>query len=343
MSYKQSTNASGKTDEQLYEEFIEYMFKDGVIEAALEPTYDGEYRGVLQEKIAADLSPVGMVFDPDHKELSVARHRAMVIRASIDPEIRQVCKDLDEKIKYDLSEEEKALIAEQGIEDEDIEDDIFIRPFCLYSVDLKNLYEKDLSALPENPMEFAKLALEHEMDCNYEDSEDEDDEDWEDEEGGEEDEEVDEDDAAELIKELAESAKGKGKAAVEEAEAEEEEEEHEHVHGEHCNHDHDHDHDIVDLDAELPFDEDEVTVHDADHGLKLLKEHRDKIVSQLEKISGSKIDSFKTYHFPGRHYVVGWLENFGIFGVRISYPMLINDESDDEEDEEAEAEASGSK
>ncbi|KAJ1953474.1 hypothetical protein GGI12_006004, partial [Dipsacomyces acuminosporus] len=309
------------------------------------------------EKIAADLSPVGMVFDPDHKDLAVARHRAMLIRANIDPELRELCKSLDQTIKYDLSEEDKAMIAEQGIQDEDIEDDIYIRPFSLYSVDLKHLYEKDLSALPDSPIDFAKLALEHEMDCSYEDSDDENDDEWEDEEDDDEGEEddwkgeegsgddEDDDDKEEGSKEdaaeeLATSKKGKGKAAAEE-------EEDEHVHGEHCNHDHDHDHDVFDLDAELPFDEDEVTIHDAHHGLDLLKERKDEIAAQLEKISGAKIDSFKTYHFPGRHYIVGWLEGFGIFGVRISYPMIINDESDeeeeDEEEDEEEAEASGSK
>ncbi|KAJ1742676.1 hypothetical protein LPJ68_001738, partial [Coemansia sp. RSA 1086] len=108
----------------------------------------------------------------------------------------------------------------------------------------------------------------------------------------------------------------------------------EHVHGENCCHDHDGD--MVNLKEELPFDEADVTMHSADSGLALLKEHKDEVVAVLEKIAGNKIDTFKTYHFPGRHYVVAWLQNFGIFGIRISYPMLIND-SDDEDDSDDEA------
>ncbi|KAJ2815131.1 hypothetical protein GGI24_006155, partial [Coemansia furcata] len=50
------------------------------------------------------------------------------------------------------------------------------------------------------------------------------------------------------------------------------------------------------------------------------------------------IDSFKSYHFPGRHYVVAWLKDFGVFGVRISYPMLVNDSDDEDEDDEEEDE-----
>ncbi|KAJ2754341.1 hypothetical protein H4S06_003597, partial [Coemansia sp. BCRC 34490] len=52
MSYLQAIAKDGKTDEQRYDEFTEYMFKDGVIEKALEAEdYDGEYPGIIQEKI----------------------------------------------------------------------------------------------------------------------------------------------------------------------------------------------------------------------------------------------------------------------------------------------------
>ncbi|KAJ1986240.1 hypothetical protein GGI25_006376 [Coemansia spiralis] len=334
MSYLQVIPSDGKTDEQRYDEFLEYMFKEGVIEKALEADYDGEYAGVIQEKIAADMSPMGLVYDPEDKGLLVERHRAMTIRVGIDDEVRSLCKSLDNQIKYELSEEDLKAIKELELADDEVEDEIFLRPFCLYQVDLKHVYKKDLSALPENPAEFAKLALEHEMDCNYEDSDD--DGDWEDdEEEDDDDDEDDEDDDEEEEEENATDSKGKGKAAA--AANDDDEDEEEHVHGENCNHDHD----VVDLNNELPFDESEVTVNAADDGLKLLKEHKDKIAEMLEKVTGCKIDEFKTYHIPGRHYVVAWLKGFGIYGVRISYPMLINDTDDEFEDEDDE-EAGGS-
>ncbi|KAJ2760706.1 hypothetical protein H4S06_001590, partial [Coemansia sp. BCRC 34490] len=136
----------------------------------------------------------------------------------------------------------------------------------------------------------------------------------------------------------AAGSKGKGKAAADEDEEHEEEEhEHEHEHGEHCSHSHD----IVDIDEELPFDESEVSVNAASDGLKLLGEHKDKVVAMLEKTTGLSIDSFKSYHFPGRHYIVAWVGDFAVYGIRISYPMLIDDSdaedaSDDEDEDEDE-------
>ncbi|KAJ1890872.1 hypothetical protein LPJ66_007239 [Kickxella alabastrina] len=187
MSYLQAIPADGKTDEQRYDEFISYMFEEGVIEKALENDYDGEYQGLIQEKIAADLSPIGMVYDPEDKELSAARHRAMLVRAGIDGEVRELCKSLDDNIKYDLSEEDLATIKELELTEEEIEDNIIVRPFCLYEVDISHMYKKEFKDLPENAVDFAKITLEHEMDCAYEDSEDEGDDDWEDEDNEDED------------------------------------------------------------------------------------------------------------------------------------------------------------
>ncbi|KAJ2719981.1 hypothetical protein GGI07_004891 [Coemansia sp. Benny D115] len=318
MSYLQAIPTDGKTDEQRYEEFITYMFQDGVIEKALEDDYDGEYNGLIQEKIAADLSPLGMVFDPDNKELSVARHRAMMIRNAINGEVHELCKNLDNNIKYDLSEEDLAKIKELELTSDEVEDEIIVRPFCLYEVDINKMYKKNLSDLPESAVEFAKLALNHEMDCAYEESEDEDEAD---------DEEDDDDEES--------SSKGKGAAGAEEDNDEDEEEE-EHVHGEHCNHGHD----GFDLDDEdFPFEDEEVTTGSAETGLSLLKDHKAEVTSLLEKITGAKVDSFKTYSIPGRHYVVAWLKDFGIYGIRISYPMMMedDDEFDEEEDDDEEA------
>ncbi|KAJ2403725.1 hypothetical protein GGI10_005667, partial [Coemansia sp. RSA 2530] len=140
MSYLQVIPADGKTDEQRYDEFITYLFEEGNVEKALEDDYDGEYNVLIQEKIAADLSPVGTVFDAEHRDITVARHRAMLIRAGIDAEARKVCKDLDEKIKYDLSEEDLKSIRELELQDDEVEDEIFVRPFALYQVDIKHLY-----------------------------------------------------------------------------------------------------------------------------------------------------------------------------------------------------------
>ncbi|KAJ2451907.1 hypothetical protein GGF42_004148, partial [Coemansia sp. RSA 2424] len=140
MSYLQVIPADGKTDEQRYDEFVTYLFEEGNVEKALEEDYDGEYKGLIQEKIAADLSPVGTVFDSDHKDITVARHRAMLIRAGIDAEARKLCKDLDEKIKFDLSEDDLKSIRELELKDDEIEDEIFVRPFALYQVDMKHLY-----------------------------------------------------------------------------------------------------------------------------------------------------------------------------------------------------------
>ncbi|KAJ1931260.1 hypothetical protein FBU59_006775, partial [Linderina macrospora] len=328
MSYKNIT--FDKSDEELYREFIAHMMQEDVIAAAIEGEYEGEFKDLINEKLAADLSPIGHIFG-DNDSLSATRHRAMVIRSKIDPEIRALCKDLDGKIKYDLSEEDKAAIEEEGVADEDIEDEIYVRPFCMYDVDIKHLYKRDLTALPKEGPEFVKLALNHEMDCLYEDS-DEEDEEWEDEEDDEDDEdEEDDEEEAEIdeaeLKALAEAVgKGKGKAAAEEAEEEEHDHDEEHEHGEDCGCAHD----VIDLNEELPFDEDEVEMADAEKGLQLLKEHRSAVVAELEKIAGASIDTFKTFHIPGRHYVVGWLEGFGIFGIRISYPILVDGGSDDE-------------
>ncbi|KAJ2541267.1 hypothetical protein EV175_006157, partial [Coemansia sp. RSA 1933] len=175
-----------------------------------------------------------------------------------------------------------------------------------------------------------------------EDSEDDDEDSEDDDEDSEDDDEDSEDDDVEEEDEDTVDSKGKGKAVAEddkEEDEEEEEDDEEHVHGENCSHGHD----IVDLDDALPFDEDEVSVNPATDGLKLLGEHKDKIVEMLEKVTGLKIDSFKSYHFPGRHYVVAWVGDFAIYGLRISYPMLINDsDDDDEEEEDDEAEGSSS-
>ncbi|KAJ2706470.1 hypothetical protein FB645_001615 [Coemansia sp. IMI 203386] len=340
MSYLQVIPADGQTDEQRYDEFMAYMQEEGVIERALEEDYDGKYKGVIQEKIAADLSVIGLVFDDqESKDLTVSRHRAMLIRNAINDEVRTMCTQLDNSIKYDLSDEDKAKIKELELKDDEIEDDIFVRPFCLYEVDVAKMYKKDIGSLPEDPKVFAKLALEHEMDCVYEhsdDDDDEDDEDWEDDEDDDEDEddeEEEDDDEEEEAADAASSSKGKGKAAA--VEDDEEEEEEEHVHGENC----DHSHGEFDLDeTDLPFEDHEVTVSDAETGLSLLKDHRAEIVALLEKIAGTKVDSFKSYHFPGRYYVVAWLKGFGIYGIRISYPMIVDDSDDedfeDEDDEE---------
>ncbi|KAJ1650102.1 hypothetical protein GGF38_005921 [Coemansia sp. RSA 25] len=298
MSYLQVIPADGKTDEQRYDEFVTYLFEEGNVEKALEEDYDGEYKGLIQEKIAADLSPVGTVFDSDHKDITVARHRAMLIRAGIDAEARKMCKDLDEKIKFDLSEDDLKSIRELELKDDEIEDEIFVRPFALYQVDMKHLYGRDLEALPESATDFAKMALEHEMDCAYEDSED--DGDWDD-----------------------------------ENENEDYEDEEEHVHGEGCCHGPGHP--AFGLEDDLPFPDDKVTISNADVGLDLLKDHKDEVIAMLEKTTGAKIESFKNYHFPGRHYVVAWLKDFGVFGVRISYPMLVNDSDDEDEDDEEES------
>ncbi|KAJ2565916.1 hypothetical protein GGH12_001158 [Coemansia sp. RSA 1822] len=143
---------------------------------------------------------------------------------------------------------------------------------------------------------------------------------------------------------MAVDAKGKG-AATEGDEDEDDKEEDKHVHGDNCCHGHDSG--AINLDDEdLPFDEEDVTVNSAETGLALLKDRREEVIEALEKIAGAKIDTFKTFHFPGRHYVVAWLKGFGVFGVRISYPMLINDSDDEEdsdEDEDDEAGASSSK
>ncbi|KAJ1820712.1 hypothetical protein LPJ60_003049 [Coemansia sp. RSA 2675] len=337
MSYLQVIPADGKTDEQRYDEFITYLFEEGNVEKALEDDYDGEYNVLIQEKIAADLSPVGTVFDAEHRDITVARHRAMLIRAGIDAEARKVCKDLDEKIKYDLSEEDLKSIRELELQDDEVEDEIFVRPFALYQVDIKHLYGRELEALPESATDFAKMALEHEMDCAYEDSED--DGDWENEDEYEDDYEEDEDEDKE------DEEEGKGKAAEaaeamdEDSEDDEDDEdyEEEHVHGEGCCHGPGHP--AFGLEEDLPFADEDVTINSADVGLDLLKDYKSEVVAMLEKITGSKIDSFKCYHFPGRHYVVTWLKDFGMFGVRISYPMLVNDSDDEEEEDEDESES----
>ncbi|KAJ2341918.1 hypothetical protein GGH91_003695 [Coemansia sp. RSA 2671] len=337
MSYLQVIPADGKTDEQRYDEFITYLFEEGNVEKALEDDYDGEYNVLIQEKIAADLSPVGTVFDAEHRDITVARHRAMLIRAGIDAEARKVCKDLDEKIKYDLSEEDLKSIRELELQDDEVEDEIFVRPFALYQVDIKHLYGRELEALPESATDFAKMALEHEMDCAYEDSED--DGDWENEDEDEDDDEEDEDEDKE------DEEEGKGKAAEaaeamdEDSEDDEDDEdyEEEHVHGEGCCHGPGHP--AFGLEEDLPFADEDVTINSADVGLDLLKDYKSEVVAMLEKITGSKIDSFKCYHFPGRHYVVTWLKDFGMFGVRISYPMLVNDSDDEEEEDEDESES----
>ncbi|KAJ2616083.1 hypothetical protein H4S08_000958 [Coemansia sp. RSA 1365] len=341
MSYQTVIESDGKTDLQRYDEFMSYMLKDGVLENALDEDYEGDYNGIIQERIAADFSPLSITFGDENKDLLVARHRAMLIRNGVDSDLRVMCRGLDSQIKYDLSEQDIESIKALELAEDEIEDEVYLRPFCLYEVDIKNAYKKDLSALPDNAAEFAKLALDHEMDCQYEDSDDDDDEDWEE---GEDEEEDDDEEEEEDDDEEGASSKGKGKGAAVDNEWEdvdEQDEEKEHVHGANCCHGHD---DVTDLDEGLPFDESEVSVSAADVGLALLKDHKTEVVELLEKIAGAKIDSFKSYHFPGRHYVVAWLKDFGIFGIRISYPMLINDTDDelDSEDESDEDEAGAS-
>ncbi|KAJ2703599.1 hypothetical protein H4R19_005304, partial [Coemansia spiralis] len=281
MSYRTVIPADGQSDEQRYDAFMQHLATDGVIESALEPDYDGEYSGVIQEHIAADLSPIGLALGED-KALLVARHRAMLIRHGIDAEVRALCKELDNQIKYDLSEQDQAAIKELDLAEDEVEDNVHLRPFCLYEVDIKNLYKRDLSSLPEAATDFAKMALGHEIDCQYEDSDDEDDE-WEDDEDEDEDDD-DEDDDDEDEDEEDEDVKGKGAAVDkdEDEDSDEEDDEDEHVHGDGCCHG------AINLDDELPFDEEEVSVSPAADGLALLKDRKDEVVELLEKIAGAK-------------------------------------------------------
>ncbi|KAJ2793999.1 hypothetical protein H4R21_005675, partial [Coemansia helicoidea] len=123
MSYRTVIPADGQSDEQRYDDFMAHLAKDGVIESALEPDYDGEYAGIIQEHIAADLSPIGLSLGDD-KALLAARHRAMVIRHAIDAEVRALCKELDGQIKFDLSEQDQAAIKEMEVPEDQVEDDI---------------------------------------------------------------------------------------------------------------------------------------------------------------------------------------------------------------------------
>ncbi|KAJ2406784.1 hypothetical protein GGI10_005125, partial [Coemansia sp. RSA 2530] len=155
----------------------------------------------------------------------------------------------------------------------------------------------------------------------------------------------DDDDEEDEDEDKEDEEEGKGKAAEaaeamdEDSEDDEDDEdyEEEHVHGEGCCHGPGHP--AFGLEEDLPFADEDVTINSADVGLDLLKDYKSEVVAMLEKITGSKIDSFKCYHFPGRHYVVTWLKDFGMFGVRISYPMLVNDSDDEEEEDEDESES----
>ncbi|KAJ1920471.1 hypothetical protein H4219_001308 [Mycoemilia scoparia] len=301
MSWKDTNN--GKTDVELYDQFIEKFNQDETIAKVMEDEYEGEDKPLILEQIASNLSQIAAVFDdsdPEAKDICVQRFRAMRSRHVLDKALRPVCKSTDE----DLEKAE-------------------VRPFCLYSIDASKLYKEDLADLPDSPFKFARLAIEHEMDCGFED--DSDDEEWEDDDDDEElEDEEDEIDTEELKKELEAAekeeseSKGKGKACDSKG-------------GDCCCPENKDCEDDEEEDFELPFEEDECKALEVSEGFKLLKDHETKLREALEKETGVSIDKFKCFTFPGRHYIVAWLEGLGIFGLRISELYEIEEEDEDEE------------
>ena len=298
MSWKDVNN--GKTDIELYKAFHEHFSKDTTISSVLEDTYGGDDKPLILEQIGVNLSQVGMIFDEDDEdatELCAKRFHAMRARQVLDKVIRPLCKATDENLE-----------------------NTEVRPFCLYSIDAAEVYKQDLSYLPNNAVQFARLAIEHEMDCAYEDSEDGDEEDDDDDYSDEED--IDAEELKDIENEQLKDGdnitfpmgKGKSKDTVEEVDVEEEKEEEDEA-----------------AEFELPFEESECSIIDTVETLKQLKDHESKIREALEKETGISIDKFKSYAFPGRHYVVAWLEGVGMFGLRISELFEMDEDEDNEQ------------
>ncbi|PWA00031.1 hypothetical protein BB558_001333 [Smittium angustum] len=323
MSWKTAVNTTPKEDTELYVDFVKKFLTDEVIDSVLDRKYTGEDKKMIEEKISADLSSIGLVFDPDNISLNSLRFRAMRIRDFLDKKLRPVCETTDndwDELSSTLGVEiePKAGKSEEKDQDKSV---AILRPFCLYSVDAEHMYGKKLESLPEDPVTFAKLALGHEIDCSYEDIDDEDQEEWdelENEDAEEGDEELEEIDEKEVENLTAENSK-KGKELLDEDLDEDDIE----------------DLDYEELEDEFPYEDDEIASHPAENGFKLLGKHRSKIEAMLKDLTGQDISDFKYYSLPGRHYVVCWLENFGIFGFRLCEPFTDDNEfSDVEEDEE---------
>ncbi|KAJ1679160.1 hypothetical protein EV182_002608 [Spiromyces aspiralis] len=299
---------SGKTDMELYKEFHENFMKDEVISSVLEDKYTGEDKPLILEQIGVNLSQVGLVFDhEDHPELCAERFHAMRARQVLDKALRPLCKATDKDLE-----------------------DFEVRPFCLYSIDAAKVYKQELNKLPESSVEFARLAIEHEMDCSYEDDTDYDDV----EEDSESEEELENDDnmPTQTLNEEAEADKSKGKASANGKDVREEENKDQDTSSDEDEEDSD-DADYEDL--ELPFEESECEVVNAAEVVKNLKVHEATLVEALTKETGVSIDEFKCYKFPGRYYIVTWLEGLGIFGLRLSELFELDEEGEKENETKA--------
>ncbi|OMJ27307.1 hypothetical protein AYI69_g3260 [Smittium culicis] len=353
MSWKSVKGIDSAGTEE-YVDFVKRFLTDEVMDSVLDGKYTGEDKSLIEEKISADLSQIGLVFDPENIPLNAQRFRSMKIRNYLDKKLRPVCESTDETWsdladKLDLTPEQKeeAVVindmlakaktgsSKKDSEDSDDEDEemnkaALLRPFCLYSIDAEHLYEQKLDSLPTDPVVFAKLAFEHEMDCAYEDDEDDEfDEEWKDLKDEEdddisEDEQIEEGDeeVAKLGSKIAESEKDP-KTIKEEEFAEDDQEG-----------DDDYE-DTDDIEMEFPFDESEIKIKDAKEGFELLGKSKDQIISMLQELTGVSVDSFKYYSLPGRHYIVCWVETLGIFGVRLCEPYTaVDEDSDDEFDDD---------
>ncbi|OLY80000.1 hypothetical protein AYI68_g5916 [Smittium mucronatum] len=344
MSWKSIKGIEGAGNEEEYVNFVKRFLTDEVMDSVLDGKYEGADKKLIEEKISADLSQIGLVFDPENIPLNSQRFRSMKIRDYLDSKLRPVCESTDEKWddlvkRLDLNEEQKELAKEIEEESQSPEEEkkaAVLRPFCLYAIDAEHLYEQKLEGLPEDPIVFAKLAFEHEMDCAYEDDEDpgfdDEYEDLMDEEEEEEEEELEE------LEQEIEAIEGDLEVAELGSKIEKSEREAKTIAEEEFDEDDDDEYldEIEDVEMEFPFKDEEIKVFEPKKGFELLGANKDQIIATLKELTGLDVSSFKYYSLPGRHYIVCWVDTLGIFGVRLCepYTSILEEDEDEEEDEE---------
>ncbi|OMH82544.1 hypothetical protein AX774_g3968 [Zancudomyces culisetae] len=273
-----------KDDIQQYIKFVNKFQSDQILDSVLDNKYNEEDKELILEKIEADVSRIGMFFDPENMQLNALRFRAMRIRQLLDKSLRPKCVELDSILT-----------------------NLVVRPFCLYSIDIENIYNEKINSIKHlSSDKFEKLATEHEIDCGYEDDEAESDFGL-----GLEDELLIEDgiensDGCENMEVDSVKDRRELELSFQRSKAESAYEIWDDVFinsGQNMSQNHA----FEAQKSSKPIKE----------GLSLLGIYQREFEELLEENTGIGINEFRYFMWEKNHYIVCWLDDFGIFGIRI--------------------------
>ncbi|PVV01759.1 hypothetical protein BB560_003810 [Smittium megazygosporum] len=330
MSWKELDN-SGVSDLEQYTAFLSKFSSNETITSILDGNYEGEDKSIIEEKLSADMSTIGVIFDSKSQLLNSQRYRAMRIRAHLEKYFLNECiktdndwshllellldkESLSEYQKQEtelLGKIEKNKTGQDSQKEANQENQIpgkqriaSLRPFCLYSVDAEYVYGEKLEGLPKDPVQFVKLAFYHELDCIYEDD------DFESSFG--EIQTLSNKNQPENVLEIAQ-----GKTKILKQQTQELDQTLESFVEQNTQND------LV-LD-EFPYESNEILNLPITNGFKLLGPYELKFKELFSKHCGiSDFDKFECYSVPGRHYIVCWIDSFGIYGLRLIENLSIS-------------------